>query len=289
MSGDSTTLNLKSKQSFRRVFNQQPSIDDSLAWIPESVQTKNLELKTSDEKAPPTSTLTTVEIAVQRETPGTPPATSSFLSTSVSTTIITTSSSSDTLNGENGGLAGTSGPSSPSNISSVTLVGSTGSGSVPSGFQDGQSLFQYTRAPSSPLPERKRKPEQQTVDSNANETIQRTDDSEKMPSTSTTSGTPTAQTKSVDSKPTIVSAIIKSPNKENGNRSVSPGKTTAKPTSNVLQPNINYLSTNRRPSAGTIAVPVAALIQHRHSLQMNSSEGGFGFHRVSYGFCFSKQ
>lgn len=289
MSGDSTTLKLKSSQSNRRVFNQQPSIDDNLSWIPESVTTKYLELKATDENEKVSSSLTTVEIAVQRETPSTPPATSSFLSTSVSTTIITTSSSADALNNEGHTLNLLSGPSSPSNLSSITLVGSTGSGStsnVTTSSQEGQNLFKYTRAPSSPLPERKRKPEQ-TVDSNANETNPSgngTKISQISTSSDATTTTITSKpTDTVSSRPTIVSAIVKtSTNKENGNRSASPARTINKITSNVLQPNMNYLTQNRRPSTGTIGVPMAALIQHRHSLQMNSSEGGFGFgHKVS--------
>lgn len=235
--------------------------------------------------APCVTTITNVEISVHRESPTSPEppeVTTSVLTTSVSTTIITTSCSSDTLNGETNAKQTLSGPSSPSNLSSHTLVGSTGSGSAANvnektltPAEESQRLFKYSQAPSSPLPERKRKPAPEILESDKENKdvkvevikspVERTVEIEIEPE----------PPKSISSKPTIVSAITKSGVKE----SEKP-RTPMKTSSNVLQP-MSYLSQTRRPSTGTINIPIAALTQHRHSLQMNSSEGGFGIQKVS--------
>lgn len=277
----------------RRIVKQQSSYDDNLGWVTESID-QPAENGTKEQTSPPVvSTMTSVEISVHRETPGTPPppsTTTGFLSTSVSTTIITTSCSADTLNGETNTLNLLSGPSSPSNLSSVTLVGSTGSGSASNVnenkeitiSQESQRLFKYSQVPSSPLPERKRKPNSETSDKENDEIKTRSITSPKEIKTPSPKEPKKVEIEieakapeSVSSKPTIVSAIKKSSLKEREPR--TPNRVSC----NVLQPNMNYLTMNRRPSTGTIGVPMAALTQHRHSLQMNSSEGGFGIAKVS--------
>lgn len=278
MSGDSTAL----RGGSRRVLQQQ-STEDGLTWIPEtSIPPSNL----SEISVLPKNR---VEIEIHRETPGTPPA-DFMMNISASTTIITTSSSVDTLTGESNTISLLSGPSSPSNLSSVTLVGSTGSGSgnhnerdkdlTPT--QEGIRLFKYGRAPTSPLPERKRKP----ADAGGGK-----DDALKHSSALSTprsSLTSTAEEvkltrieTTINTKPTIVSTIAKSPIASGTSlilgrsRSASPSKATTG-TSGGLTPNMSYLTMNRRPSAGANVIPVAALCQHRHSLQLNASDIGMG-------------
>lgn len=272
----------------RRLINQsQSSYDDNLGWVTESIDHPTENGHHNDKTPPVITTIANVEISVHRESPSTPPPIArSLLQTSVSTTIITTSCSADTLSGEMQTLNLLSGPSSPSNISSVTLVGSTGSGSTQNvddkAGQDGQSLFKYSQAPTSPLPERKRKSTSDCPKNDMNKENNGNGTKDK-PSTSKYTDTKVEieiQPESRDSfssKPTIVSAITKS-----GVKEFEKPQIQSKFSSNVLQPNINYLSTNRRPSTGTIGVPMAALTQHRRSLQYNSSEGGFGIEKVKF-------
>lgn len=295
MSGDSTALKLKTAH---RTLNEQYSIDDGATWITESIDESQNESrdKNGDVKIQKT---TTVEISVHQETPTTPPA-HGFSPT----TIITTSSSVDTLNGDSPLLNLLSGPSSPSNLSSITLVGSTGSGSAPNENDKDSSQenreFTYTKdyAPTSPLPERKRKSvTQEDVNKIESEpkaettatTITTTTTAASI-TTSTATSTTTQKTTTesdsanknvkksevISSKPKIISAVAKNLIKDDAGKPGSTHSTPSKTSSNVLQP-MSYLTMNRRPSAGTIGVPVAALTQHRRSLQMNSSEGGFGF------------
>lgn len=270
MSGESTGLKLRTTPVHR---NDQYSIDSPAAWITESIDENPAE--TNDKKIDIALKQTTVEISVhQVQTPTTPPE-----HTFSPTTIITTSSSVDTLNGESSGMHLISGPSSPSNISSVTLVGSTGSGSAPNetdkdASQDNRE-FKFSQAPTSPLPERKRKPSSEN-----HKTEPRTDTSprENEEADKSVRKTEKINSKSINTKPKIISAVTKIGLRDDGIRSAqsSPFKTS----SNVLQP-MSYLTMNRRPSAGTIGVPVAALTQHRRSLQLNSSEGGFGIPKVN--------
>lgn len=280
MSGDSAGLRIKSSASNRRILQQQ-STEEGLMWIPETpTATSNLSKSRTPSPQRPneisvTSTTTAtvsnvVEIEIQRETPGTPPPEYANI-----TTIITTSSSIDTISGGDTKL---SGPSSPSNLSSITLVGSTGASDrdlTPTA--DGESSFRFGRAPSSPLPERKRKTsealtEAQIEMSKKDETV-KPKEVKVTPVTETKKSIPDTTT-SVSSKPTIVSTIAKKPGDANG-RSLSPSRT-----SGGLQPNMSYLTMNRRPSAGANVIPVAALCQHRHSLQLNNSDFGLG-HRVN--------
>lgn len=264
----------------RTTGNEQFSIDDSSTWLTESVEEVAEESK--DKKVELVIQKTTVEISVHQETPTTPPAHSLFSPT----TIITTSSSVDTLNGETVGLSALSGPSSPSNLSSVTLVGSTGSGTAPNeNDRDDRTevklKFQYSKAPTSPLPERKRKPsaqENSKIERSRAEPKVDVSTAQKSPEyDDTTKSVKISEIVSISSKPKIVSAVAKSGLRDEIIKSAqcSPIKLS----SNVLQP-MSYLTMNRRPSAGTIGVPVAALSQHRRSLQLNSSEGGFGIQKV---------
>lgn len=286
LSGESTALRYRQSVSMGRLRNlSQSSYDDNLGWVTESID-QPTENGQHDVKSPPViTTIANIEISVHKESPSTPPPeTRSFLQTSVSTTIITTSCSADTLSGEANTLNLLSGPSSPSNISSVTLVGSTGSGSTQNVDEkagpDGQRLFKYSQAPSSPLLERKRKSTSDTPNDDMNKENNGNGITKDKPSTSKTESNANIDIQpdtmdSFSSKPTIVSAITKSGIKEYEKPQIQ-----SKFSSNVLQPNISYLSTNRRPSTGTIGVPMAALTLHRHSLQYNSSESGFGIEKV---------
>lgn len=295
MSVESTALKMKTGGlSLNQGGQGQFFIDDTTTWITESVDetpenTQNH--KNNAEQNIPNKT--TVEISVHQETPTTPPA-HGFSPT----TIITTSSSVDTLSGEAIGLNTLSGPSSPSNLSSVTLVGSTGSACNDNDKDvKGSREFNYSKAPTSPLPERKHKSignettagkqTQQTdengskTDTNAQKTTEKYDAT--TTTTATTKGTKTSESTAISSKPKIVSALTKTAAKDDGGTTkgtASQQSTPSKISSNVLQP-MSYLTMNRRPSAGTIGVPVAALSQHRRSLQLNSSEGGFGMSKVS--------
>lgn len=265
MSGDSTALKLKNVHIHRTV-NEKLIIDDTPTWITESIdETPDSANDKKDEIMPQNKS--TVEISVHQETPTSPPA-HGFLST----TIITTSSSVDTLNGETTGLSLLSGPSSPSNLSSITLVGSTGSGSAPNEHDKDRDDCKFKYTPTSPLPERKRKPNAHGNNKNVVDKI------EPMKAESSTFVECDERTKNVifpesSSKPKIVSALTKINLRDDGSRTNSPHSTPTK-SSNVLQP-MSYLTMNRRPSAGTIgAIPVAALTEHRRSLQLNSSEFG---------------
>lgn len=274
MSVESTAMKLKlglgqgQGQVHRTANEQQFFIDDTAAWIAESVDETPENSKNHKKAEQNLQIKTTVEISVHQETPTTPPA-HGFSPT----TIITTSSSVDTLSGEAIGLNVLSGPSSPSNISSVTLVGSTGSACNDNDKDTkGSREFNYSKAPTSPLPERRRK-------SIANETAGKTQTNGNGSKTDASSQK-TSESTAVSSKPKIVSALTKTAAKDDGNKGTSSQQSTpSKISSNVLQP-MSYLTMNRRPSAGTIGVPVAALSQHRRSLQLNSSEGGFGMSKV---------
>lgn len=279
MSVESTALKSKSGIGHQTI-SERISIDDGATWITESVD-ETLENVPNKKVEPLILNQTTVEISVHQVTPTTPPAHGLSL-----TTIITTSSSVDTLNGEVIGLNTLSGPSSPSNLSSVTLVGSTGSGCAPN--ENGKDIigsreFTYTQAPSSPLPERRRKSNDQEnnkVDGKENGPKAEAAQGHKPnESDESVKNVKISETVTVSSKPKIVSALTKSALKDDGSRSTSAQSTPIKSSCNVLQP-MSYLTMNRRPSAGTIGVPVAALSQHRRSLQLNSSEGGFGFSKV---------
>lgn len=280
MSVESTALKSKPGQG-HRIGNEQFFIDDGTTWITESVDESPEDSRNHKNVEPNIPNKTTVEISVHQETPTTPPA-HGFSPT----TIITTSSSVDTLSSEAIGLNTLSGPSSPSNISSVTLVGSTGSASNENDKDTkGSREFNYSQAPTSPLPERKNKSigKEPAGKTKTNENGSKADASLRK-TTETENAAKSVKNVMVSSKPKIVSALTKTAAKDDGNKGASSQQSTpSKTSSNVLQP-MSYLTMNRRPSAGTIGVPVAALTQHRRSLQLNSSEGGFGMSKVKFYF-----
>lgn len=163
--------------------------------------------------------------------------------------------------------------------SQLTLVGSTGSTfDVNEKDSKGGREFDYSQAPTSPLPERKRKP---VVNETPNKICENGSKATDTPAKQTTETENTVKnvkkSETESSKPKIISALTKkdSVGKGTSSQQSTPNKTS----SNVLQP-MSYLTMNRRPSAGTIGVPVAALSQHRRSLQLNSSDGGFGMSKV---------
>lgn len=327
MSGDSTGLKIKS--TTRRILQQQ-STEDGLTWIPETTTMEtNVEnhkiarhqTGTSDQSDGITST-SRVEIEIHEDPASTQSTDAGYAGTSSTTTIITTSSSVDTLTGDSNNQNTLSGPSSPSNLSSVTLVGSTGSNERDKDItptQEGRNLFNYGRAPTSPLPERKRKPvpaestEQKNGDSKADKTSKsgspHTQEQPSSPPSLPAKPPPTVTTthygdassevveeeiciETVTSKAitsSTVSATVKSETTPsstvNGGRSTSPSRSTlskfgfGSSGSGGLQPNVHLLSMNRRPSAGANVIPVAALCQHRHSLQLNGSDMG-GIHKI---------
>lgn len=241
--------------------------------MPGIAEQKSEDVKPKDQQ-PVESVFANVEISVHQETPTTPPATSSLLHASVSTTLMALGSV-DNLHIASNLL---SGPSSPSNLSSVTLIGSTGSGSSPqchdkdlTPTDDGPRVFKYSQAPTSPLPERKRKPPPIDAvavitstdaeirnDENTATNNQMCDKQEHGPEK-----VASRPTESTSSKPKIISAIAKSVHAE------LLGRRNSK-VDNVLKPAMDYLTMNRRPSTGTMGIPMAALSQHRRSLQLNT-------------------
>lgn len=216
-----------------------------------------------------------VEISVHQETPTTPPPTNSLLHASVSTTLMALGSA-DNLHIASNLL---SGPSSPSNLSSITLVGSTGSGSSPqcrdkdlTPTEDGQRVFKYSQAPTSPLPERKRKPTPIDVEVSITNADAELRNDENTATNNQMCDKPvhapekpiSKTTEPASSKPKIISAIAKTVHAE------LLGKRHSKVDS-ALKPAMDYLTMNRRPSTGTMGIPMAALSQHRRSLQLNTS------------------
>lgn len=263
--------------------NQQSSLDDPSAWMPgineQTVEdsAQNNDPKSINNTKHSESVVADVEIAVHKETPTTPPATSSLLHASVSTTLVALGSA-DNLTAN----FLLSGPSSPSNLSSITLVGSTGSASSPqchdkdlTPTQDGQRAFEYSQAPTSPVPERKRKSvPMEPVEVNITNVDADTDNGANTHANNLTSDSSDPESekppiKPIETKPKIISAIAKTINSDILGRRHSRIE-------NILQPAMDYLTMNRRPSTGTIGpstdIPIAALSEHRRSLQLNSSD-----------------
>lgn len=288
MSGDSTALRLK-----RRILHQI-STDDGLSWIPETVcgaSPRMFESKKSEPKAPTmchpdhscmapvVSHIPAAVVPSESSNQNVNAKVDTFLSIPTS---VATSVSEDTLTGDSNYLKPLSGSSSPSNLSSHTLTGSTGSGSQDKDkdltpTQENQSPLKYGRAPSSPLPERKfsRNDIQPTIV---------TQPQTNPPTVTTTHYGDVSATKS-DKKHDEIPVIHK-PTPASTTSTESSVTTSSIISSTVssifgggLQPNLNYLSMNRRPSAGANVIPVAALCQHRHSLQLNGSDIGT-IHRV---------
>ncbi|XP_062717312.1 ras-specific guanine nucleotide-releasing factor 2-like isoform X5 [Aedes albopictus] len=215
------------------------------------------------------------------------------------------SSSSDTLT-----EAAMSGPSSPSNLSSVTLVGSTGSGGQDKSEAQTptEGTFKYGKAPTSPLPERVYPKQRKDIPP----TICTTDTSStieqhqqlppqqeqqqqqiKIPQTPpTVTTTPCHSPSAVQQQPQPLLITKDQPttvcqNGHEGPKIITQPylsttttttvtittTTTTTPAKSISPPQL--LPTDRRPSVGhNIAIPHAALCQHRHSLQLNG-DGSF--------------
>lgn len=196
---------------------------------------------------------------------------------SIPSCTIATSTSLDTLT-----ECTLSGPSSPSNLSSVTLVGSTGSGGqdhresktvVADDTADTAKAFEYGAAPVEPLPERKPKACDRTADAPpAKETII----TYSLPPTVTTTTHFGTGDTGVHVK-TVTSTRNEPPVPPRRNRNPSIVKTV--PDAIKLQP--HEVNEQRRPSAGTMSIPHAALCQHRHSLQLNGGSESSKVGRVS--------
>lgn len=178
-----------------------------------------------------------------------------------------------------------SGPSSPSNLSSVTLVGSTGSGGQEKAedtpTDNHSSPFKYGRAPSSPLPERIRRPschrdilkeEVEQVDlrvmgqvTSPTKLITHPPPPLVMTTPCVSDGTGEGRMRGgslkVDQQITINLPKLSAGGGGVGGLSISPPQVTL----------------DRRPSVGANVIPQAALCQHRHSLQLN---GDGGIYRV---------
>ncbi|CAD7092815.1 unnamed protein product [Hermetia illucens] len=257
----STDSSFMRYKSLRKVGQQQSTTEDNLEWIPE--QTGPVVVQSSTEQS--TATIDTVTSITESSSK----ADESYLSVP---TTIAASSSSDTLTETT-----LSGPSSPSNLSSVTLVGSTGSGSqdkVDTPTNEEPKHFKYARAPTSPLPERLNPKRKATEKEGVT----------PLPVTSTTttplpiiSGKTTAPQIMSPPLPTVTTTPCEShtaPAPTPPKRDViSPPATSSKfPTASISPPKVSLLM-DRRPSVGANVIPHAALIQHRHSLQMNG-EGG---------------
>lgn len=281
MSGDSAGLRMKTSSSNRRILQQQ-STEEGLMWIPESsvVTSTTSTHTTSPQRNNEHITVTTslsnkVEIEIHEETPGTPPP--EYANITPLTTIITTSSSIDTISGETNPNNLVSGPASPSNLSSVTLVGSTGDQDKDLTPTAIENPFQYGCAPSSPVPERKRRSSSQfdIIKDKQMLSAEQKQQNGMNDMKIETIKIEKNENPVLNTKPTIVSTIAKS-----ALASVSNGRTLSPNKSGGLQPNMSYLTMNRRPSAGANVIPVAALTQHRRSLQLNASDISFSGNRV---------
>lgn len=183
---------------------------------------------------------------------------------------------------------GMSGPSSPSNLSSVTLIGSTGSGGqdkaddTPTDINPQQ--FKYGRAPSSPLPERIRRP------SCHRDTL--TEEVEQLESapgivTTTTPLITHAPPPLVRTTPCVSNDGTGEGRMRGGSFKVDSQVTINLPKlsaggggqSQTLSISPPQVTLDRRPSVGANVIPQAALCQHRHSLQFN---GDGGVYRVRF-------
>ncbi|XP_055644260.1 ras-specific guanine nucleotide-releasing factor 2-like isoform X2 [Toxorhynchites rutilus septentrionalis] len=290
MSGDSVGLRFRGP---RRPFtSHQSSEQETLSWIPEQVgtviihdthQSDNQEEKQSSPKADGSSIQSKSQQQIHPQ-----PQDDSYLAIPKP---MAGSSSSDTLT-----ETAMSGPSSPSNLSSVTLVGSTGSGGQDkSGDQtptDG--TFNYGRAPTAPLPERIHPrgkkditPKIRTTGT-SNQTQEHGGVEHHQPQS------PALQQELIEipqHPPTVTTSPCQSPSSVQSQTVHHNGHDTPKiitqtyrgtaatTTVTITTPTSTHgqsmsppqlLPADRRPSVGhNIAIPHAALSQHRHSLQLN--------------------
>lgn len=181
-----------------------------------------------------------------------------------------------------------SGPSSPSNLSSVTLVGSTGSGGQEKAedTDNNSSPFKYGRAPSSPLPERIRRPSCHR-DTLKEEEVERVDLRAKAQVTSPTKLITHPPPPLVMTTPCVSDGAGEG-RMRGGSLKVDQQITINLPKlsaggggvgglSQTLSISPPQVTLDRRPSVGANVIPQAALCQHRHSLQLN---GDGGIYRV---------
>lgn len=190
-----------------------------------------------------------------------------------------------------------SGPSSPSNLSSVTLIGSTGSGGqekcddTPTDTNVVHTQFKYGRAPSSPLPERIRRPSCHR-DTLKEEESEQVHSSSSSATTTTFAAGVTMATLITHPPPPLVmtTPCVSNGSGEGRTRGGSlkvdpqitinlPKPTTGGGQSQTLSISPPHVALDRRPSVGANVIPQAALCQHRHSLQLN---GDGGIYRVRH-------
>lgn len=177
------------------------------------------------------------------------------------------------------------------------MVGSTGSGGQEKSDDtptesNASTQFKYGRAPSSPLPERIRRPscqrdtlkeEEEVLVTSATVTVTTTIITHPPPLVMTTPCVSSSHTVgegcrvrggSLKVDPQITINLPK-PSTSHGH-----GQTLAQ-TLSISPP---HVALDRRPSVGANVIPQAALCQHRHSLQMNGDGGIYrvGLHRVIF-------
>ncbi|XP_052565795.1 ras-specific guanine nucleotide-releasing factor 2-like isoform X2 [Culex pipiens pallens] len=216
------------------------------------------------------------------------------------------SSSSDTLT-----ETAMSGPSSPSNLSSVTLVGSTGSGGQDKSEDQTptEGTFRYGKAPSGPLPERVNPKQRKeptpticTTDMTQQQQQQQQQQQIKVPQTPPTVTTTPCHSpsspgqqlaaKEQQQQPTVCQnghdgpKIVTQPYLLSTTTTTTVTITTTTTTTHTAASGTavtksisppHLLPMDRRPSVGhNIAIPHAALCQHRHSLQLNGDGSFYG-------------
>ncbi|XP_055550871.1 ras-specific guanine nucleotide-releasing factor 2-like isoform X3 [Wyeomyia smithii] len=307
MSGDSAGLRFRGSR--RGYASHQSSEQETLSWIPEQVgpviihgAAHHHDSKEEKQSSPAKVDNTHMQSKSQHQIHP-QPQDDSYLSIPKA---MAGSSSTDTFT-----EAAKSGPSSPSNLSSVTLVGSTGSGGEDKSEDQTptEGTFKYGKVPTSPLPERvnpKQRKEPLTP------TICTTDTSNTTQQQQHQQLQQQQQIKIPQSPPTVTTTPCHNPTSnsvqqqqhqqqtgkehatvyQNGHESpkiitqsylsttttttvtiTTTATTTATAIQSISPPHL--LPMDRRPSVGhTIAIPHAALCQHRHSLQLNG-DGSF--------------
>lgn len=173
-----------------------------------------------------------------------------------------------------------SGPSSPSNLSSVTLIGSTGSGGQERQADDtptdtNSTQFKYGRAPTSPLPERIRRP-------SCHRDTLKEEEAEQVHSTTTTSVVTMTTLITHPPPPLVMTTPCGGGGGMDGRVRGGSLKVDSQITINLPKPTTGggqcqqtlsisppHVALDRRPSVGANVIPQAALCQHRHSLQLN--------------------
>ncbi|XP_058822147.1 ras-specific guanine nucleotide-releasing factor 1-like isoform X2 [Topomyia yanbarensis] len=304
MSGDSAGLRFRGSR--RGYASHQSSEQETLSWIPEQVGpviihgTHHHEGSQDEKPTSPKVDSTHMQSKSQQEIHP-QPQDDSYL---VIPKAMAGSSSSDTI-----AEAAKSGPSSPSNLSSVTLVGSTGSGGEDKSEDQTptEGSFKYGKAPIAPLPERvnpkqRREPSTPTIcttdttnmtqqHQHAIENQQQHQQQIKIPQspprvTTTPCHSPASvqqQLQSAKEQQTVCQNGHESPKiitqsylSTTTTTTVTITTTTTTTSAKSISPP-HLLPMDRRPSVGhNIAIPHAALCQHRHSLQLNGDGSFYG-------------